>query len=75
MDMNMDAIHPNTENRAEIVCEIIKKYYEPGNQSKCLRSVWRHHVYPIMPISLRTFQRYCKIGGINWQNLNIDISY
>lgn len=67
--MDTDKVHNNTKQRADLVCELVRKYYEPENQSKCMQSVWKFYVYPVMPISLRTFQRYCKIGGISWLSL------
>lgn len=57
-------IHSNTKKRIEAVCEIAQKYYEPGNQAKCYRVIWRHYIYPIYPMCYRTFMSYLSIGGI-----------
>jgi hypothetical protein len=37
---------------------IARQYYEPGNQSKSYRQVWRRYVYPVYPCHYVTFMRY-----------------
>ena len=61
-------VHQNTILKAKHVSEIAKKFYEPGRQDKCYMQVWRHCVYPIYPISYRTFMRYLKLEGITAKN-------
>lgn len=34
------------------------EHYEPGNQSKCYRAVWRKHIEPKYGICYRTFLNY-----------------
>lgn len=40
------------------VCDIVQQNYEPGNQTKCYKAVWKRHVYPVYPICYRTFLSY-----------------
>ncbi|PKO97060.1 MAG: hypothetical protein CVU12_01980 [Bacteroidetes bacterium HGW-Bacteroidetes-7] len=46
--------------RAKAIAKIVNEHYEQGNQSKCLKSVWRHHIYPQWGMCYRTFLRYVK---------------
>ena len=50
--------HKNILLRIQHVQELAAQHYEPGNQSKCYKQVWRHHVYPVYPMSYRTFLNY-----------------
>lgn len=56
--------NPNTEIKRRNIMEIVKKHYEPGNQSKSLEQVWRHYVYPIYPMGVRTFRRHIKLTDV-----------
>jgi hypothetical protein len=51
----------NTLRRIAIVQDIMKKNYEPGNQSKCQRQVLRNILMKCYPISERTMRRYMKV--------------
>lgn len=57
-------MHPNTLLRAKTVCEITARYYEPERAARCFKWVWRKHIYPMFPISYRTYLRYLKQGNI-----------
>lgn len=35
-------------------------YYEPGNQARSLKYVWRHFAEPQLGIGYRTFLRYIR---------------
>lgn len=52
------------KSRAAIIkeiCEIAKEHYEPGDQSRCYRAVWRNFVYPRYRIHYRTFLEYVSV--------------
>jgi hypothetical protein len=46
--------------RAENIKRITEQYYEPENQSKCYKAVWRYHVFPLYGISYRSYLVYVK---------------
>jgi hypothetical protein len=52
----------NTEIKRNNVIEVVVHHYKAGIRS--LESIWRHYVYPIYPMSLRTFRRYIKLSEI-----------
>ncbi len=37
-------MHLSTKTRARRAQEIVAKYYEEGNQSKCLKAIWRRYI-------------------------------
>lgn len=43
-------------------CEIARQHYEPGNQARSLKQVWRRWVNPTMGICYHTFLRYLRQG-------------
>ena len=51
------ALTKNYIARARRVKVIVDEHYEPGNNRRCLRQVWRHEVMPVYPMSERTFRR------------------
>lgn len=57
-------MHTNTKLRIKRICEITQKHYEPGNHSKCYKAVWRNHIYPLYPMSYRTYLSYINATGI-----------
>lgn len=51
----------NNKNKQQLirnVCAIVQEHYEPGNQAKCYKAVWKQHVYPVYPICYQTFITY-----------------
>ncbi len=54
--------HRNTLRRIALVCEIVKRHYEPGRRDRCYKEVWRRYVYPVYPMCYRTFLNYI---GVN----------
>lgn len=57
-------IHENTRQRIRRVCEITQQHYEPGNQAKSYKAVWRNHIYPIYPMCYQTYLAYINASGI-----------
>lgn len=57
-------MHENTRLRIKRVCEITQAHYERGNQRKCYKAIWRNHIYPIYPMSYRTYLTYIGTSGI-----------
>ena len=51
-------MHESTTQRIKMARELTQKYYEPGNQSKCYKAVWRNHVRRIMGICYHTYLHY-----------------
>lgn len=52
----------NVLKRIEIVQNIVKENYEPGNQARSQVQVLRNVLIDIYPMSERTFRRYMKIN-------------
>ena len=52
--------HINTLKRIERVAEITNRYYEIGRLDRCYKEVWRRYVYPLYPMSYRTYLRYVR---------------
>lgn len=50
--------YKSTQKRIREVCDLAAEHYEPGNQSKCYRAVWRKHIEPKYGICYRTFLNY-----------------
>lgn len=50
--------YKSTECRIRACCEVTRQHYEPGNQSKCYKAVWRNHIYPTYGICYRTYLNY-----------------
>jgi hypothetical protein len=48
----------STQKRIDAVIRLVEENYEPENQSKCLRAVWRYKVLPLYGISYRTMLNY-----------------
>lgn len=58
-------MHESTSQRIKMARELTQKYYEPGNQSKCYKAVWRNHIRRIMGISYRTYLTYINTPATN----------
>ncbi len=54
-------MHLSTKTRARRAQEIVAKYYEEGNQSKCLKAIWRRYIEPQMGICYIRFLAYLKM--------------
>ena len=39
--------HKNTLRRIDLVCDIVRKHYEPGRRDRCYKEVWRRYVNPV----------------------------
>lgn len=50
--------HKNTLRRIKLVCDIVKKHYEPGNYAKSYFKVWQQYVNPVYPCCYRTMLNY-----------------
>jgi len=57
-------MHENTRIRIRRVCEITQMHYEEGSHSSCYKAVWRNHIYPIYPMSYRTYLNYISTSGV-----------
>jgi hypothetical protein len=55
-------MNSNVLLRAKLVAEMVNQNYQEGRHDRCKLWVYRHIVYPQMPISQRTFSYYLKIA-------------
>ena len=46
------------EIRARQIRKITSIYYEPENQVKCYKQIWKRYIYPLFGISYRSYLRY-----------------
>lgn len=53
--------HESTMRRAEILRELAARHYEPGNQARCYKMVWRRWINPVYPMCYRTFLNYLSL--------------
>jgi hypothetical protein len=51
-----------TVERIKIICEIVNKRYERGNQRRCYTAIWRQYVKNVIPMSHVTFLRLLREG-------------
>lgn len=51
-------MYASTIQRIIMAREITHKHYEPGNQSKCYKAVWRNYIRKTMGINYRTYLTY-----------------
>ena len=50
--------HKGTLRRVEEVRELTEQHFEPGNQARCYKAVWRRWVNPRFPMCYRTYLNY-----------------
>ncbi len=53
--------YKSTIERAKNIRELTERYYEPGNNARCYKRIWRRYIYPIYPMSYWTYLRYLGI--------------
>lgn len=53
--------HRSTFKRAAQIRSIAREHYEPGNQSRCHRQVWRRYVQPVYGICYKTYLMYLRL--------------
>lgn len=56
--MSTKSRYKSTACRIREICELTQEHYEPGNQSKCYRAVWRKYIEPKYGICYRTYLNY-----------------
>ncbi len=56
--MSKKGKHKNTLLKIELVCAIAKEHYEPGNQARSYKAIYRKYVYPVYPMCYHTFLSY-----------------
>lgn len=50
--------YKSTILRAQNIRKLTEKYYEPGNNARCYKAVWRRYIYPLYPMCYRTYLNY-----------------
>ncbi|AGB29736.1 hypothetical protein Prede_2599 [Prevotella dentalis DSM 3688] len=53
--------YKSTLERAKKIRELTQRYYEPGNNQRCYKAVWRKYVYPVYPMCYHTYLTYLGI--------------
>ena len=53
--------HKSTIERIKKVRALTERYYEPGNNQRCYKAVWKKYVNPIYPMCYRTYLNYLNI--------------
>ena len=47
--------------RARMIQEVTAEYYEPENQARCHKAVWKAQILPRFGIGYRAYLNYCKV--------------
>jgi len=47
--------------RAKNIRKLTENHYEPENQAKCYKMVWKRFVHPLWGISYRTYLNYLNV--------------
>jgi len=55
-------MNANTINKIKIVADLVKQYYQPERQDRCLKWCYTNVVNKLYPMSERTFWRYMDIA-------------
>ncbi len=50
--------HRSTRKRMKAVVAIVEEEYQPGDQSRCYKAIWRRRVLPEFGICYKTFLSY-----------------
>lgn len=53
--------YKSTLERVKLIKALTDRYYEPGNNAKCYKAVWKKYIYPIYPMCYRTYLNYLNI--------------
>ena len=53
--------YKSTIERAKNIRQLTERYYEPGNNARCYKRIWKRYIYPIYPMSYWTYLRYLGI--------------
>ncbi len=53
--------YKSTYDRVKLIKALTEQHYEPGNNAKCYKVVWKKYIYPIYPMCYRTYLNYLNI--------------
>lgn len=59
--MGKNRHYKSTLERVKLIRKITERYYEPGNNARCYKAVWRMYINPIYPMCYRTYLNYLNI--------------
>lgn len=62
--------HYHVREKARLIQKIVGDWYEPERQDRCKSWIYRHKVFPVYPMSKRTFFRYLKMDVDNVSDKN-----
>lgn len=51
----------STLERVKRIRMLTERYYEPGNNARCYKAVWKKYIYPIYPMCYRTYLNYLNV--------------
>ncbi len=51
-------MYRSTKKRVKAIIRIVNEMYEPGNQSRCYKAIWRDRIYPEYGVCYATFLSY-----------------
>lgn len=55
--------HKSTLLKARQIKALADRYYEAGNQRRCLKGIYARYIYPLYPMCYHTFLKYLKIAS------------
>ena len=51
----------STKKRMQAICRIVEAEYEPGDQTRCYKAIWRRRIWPEFGICYKTFLSYLDV--------------
>lgn len=53
--------YTSTKKRIKAIIAIVMEEYEPGNQSRCYKAIWRRRIWPVYGVCYKTFLEYLSV--------------
>lgn len=48
----------STKKRMKVILAIVEEEYQPGDQSRCYKAIWRRRIQPQFGVCYKTFLTY-----------------
>ena len=52
----------STKKRIRAIVAIVNEEYQPGDQSRCYKAIWRRRIYPEFGVCYNTFLSYLGVS-------------
>ena len=51
----------STKKRIKAITAIVKEEYQPGDNSRCYKAIWRRRIRPVYGVCYKTFLEYLSV--------------